>query len=236
MSTAEFATARCHLAPVDSIAAIETIELHGLFADPQVRHYLCDDQVLGTDRVRSIIEGSITHFRESGLGLWTVSAGVTAERAGIVGFAEFSAPGALELMYAFYPRFWGRGLATETARAVMERGFTAGLREIHASTDEPNEASIAVLGRLGFRKTDRQEADPPRTIWPQQYFVADVPGDSPEDPRGGNKKGERRGLNPRPPESQSGQHRQTSCKSGRPRRYDPESECPAGRPRTPGDP
>ena len=146
---------------MDSIAAIELTELHGLFTDPQVRHYLCDDQVIGLDRVQSIIEGSITHFRESGLGLWTVSGGVTAERAGIVGFAEFSAPGALELMYAFYPHFWGRGLATETARAVMQRGFTAGLREIRASTDEPNQASIAVLQRLGFRKTGRQEATPP---------------------------------------------------------------------------
>jgi RimJ/RimL family protein N-acetyltransferase len=166
---------------MDSIAAIETTELHGLFADPQVRHYLCDDQVLGMDRVRSIIEGSIAHFRESGLGLWMVSDGLTAERAGIVGFSEFSAPGALELMYAFYPRFWGRGLATETARAVMERGFTAGLDEIHASTDEPNQASIAVLQRLGFRKTGGQEATPPTTVWPQLYFKADAPRTSRND-------------------------------------------------------
>jgi len=181
MSTAEFATAQFHLTPMDSIAAIETTELHGLFADPQVRHYLCDDQVLGMDRVRSIIEGSIAHFRESGLGLWMVSDGLTAERAGIVGFSEFSAPGALELMYAFYPRFWGRGLATETARAVMERGFTAGLDEIHASTDEPNQASIAVLQRLGFRKTGGQEATPPTTVWPQLYFKADAPRTSRND-------------------------------------------------------
>ncbi len=177
MNTAEFATARCRMAPMDSIAAIELTELHGLLTDPQVRHYLCDDQVIGLDRVQSIIEGSITHFRESGLGLWTVSDGVTAERAGIVGFAEFSAPGALELMYAFYPHFWGRGLATETARAVMQRAFTAGLRAIRASTDEPNQASIAILQRLGFRKIGRQEATPPRQsghsciLWPTRHAL-----------------------------------------------------------------
>ena len=57
----------------------------------------------------------------------------------------------------------------------MERGFTAGLGEIRASTDEPNQASIAVLQRLGFRKIGRQEAMPPATIWPQLYFVADAP-------------------------------------------------------------
>ncbi len=182
-TVASFTTARCRLSPIAIPNALVTTEFSELLADPQVRHYLCDDQVIGMDRVESIIEGSIAHFRESGLGLWMVSDGITAERAGIVGFAEFSAPGALELMYAFYPRFWGRGLATETARAVMERGFTAGLREIHASTDQPNQASIAVLQRLGFRKTGRREASPPTTVWPQLYFVADAPRTSRNDQR-----------------------------------------------------
>ena len=104
MNTAEFATARCQLAPV---YVAETAALHELFADPQVRRYLCDDQVIRMDWLTSLVEGSVARFRESGLGLWTVLDGTSGERAGLVGFADFSAPGAVELMYAFYPRFWG---------------------------------------------------------------------------------------------------------------------------------
>jgi len=176
MEIGAFETARCRLSPVH---AAEVMELHHLLAEPEVRLYLCDDQILGVDRVTGLVERSSENFRERGIGLWTVRDGPTGSRAGLVGFAEFSAPGALELMYAMRPRFWGRGLATEVARAAMERGFASGLSEIHASTDEPNSASRRVLARLGFREVHRKPADPPRTIWPQVYFVAPAPG-SPE--------------------------------------------------------
>ena len=95
------------------------------------------------DRVQSITEGSNAHSRESGLGLWMVSDGITAERAGIVGFAEFSAPGALELMYALYPRFWGRDLATVVFYGRRATHFP----ERSASTvNTANQASSQPLG------------------------------------------------------------------------------------------
>jgi RimJ/RimL family protein N-acetyltransferase len=46
---------------------------------------------------------------------------------------------------------WGRGLATEIARAMIEYGFeTLGLGVISASTDTPNAASVRVLEKCGF--------------------------------------------------------------------------------------
>jgi len=150
--------------------------LHRLLAEPEVRLYLSDDQTLDVSRVIELVERSVVNFRERGIGLWTVRDSFTGSRAGLVGFAEFSVPGILELMYAMSPRFWGRGIATEVARFAMERGFASGLSEIHASTDEPNRASRRVLARLGFHEVDRKPADPPVTIWPQLYFVARAAG------------------------------------------------------------
>jgi ribosomal-protein-alanine N-acetyltransferase len=49
--------------------------------------------------------------------------------------------------------YWGRGLATEAARAVARHGFgRLGLKEIFAEVVARNAASIRVLEKLGFLK------------------------------------------------------------------------------------
>ncbi|MBO4352036.1 MAG: GNAT family N-acetyltransferase [Eggerthellaceae bacterium] len=59
--------------------------------------------------------------------------------------------GELELGYWIGKPFWGRGFATEAARAVVERGFTTlGLSGIHAAYFDGNERSRRVLDKLGF--------------------------------------------------------------------------------------
>jgi RimJ/RimL family protein N-acetyltransferase len=47
---------------------------------------------------------------------------------------------------------WGQGYATEMAAAVMEHGFqTQGLERIYAVAHLENEASFAVMRRLGMK-------------------------------------------------------------------------------------
>jgi RimJ/RimL family protein N-acetyltransferase len=58
-----------------------------------------------------------------------------------------------EVGYIVHPDFQGRGLATEGARAMLQIGFdTMGLHRIIARIDARNEASAAVLSRLGMRR------------------------------------------------------------------------------------
>jgi len=57
-----------------------------------------------------------------------------------------------ELGYWIGVPYWGRGLATEAARAVVEFGFyTLGLHRIHASHFAANRASGRVLQKIGMR-------------------------------------------------------------------------------------
>ncbi|MEV0580320.1 GNAT family N-acetyltransferase [Streptomyces sp. NPDC050392] len=57
-----------------------------------------------------------------------------------------------EIVYAVTPSAWGRGLGTEITEALLAHGFgTLGLAEVHATVDPANEASLALLGRTGFR-------------------------------------------------------------------------------------
>jgi RimJ/RimL family protein N-acetyltransferase len=53
--------------------------------------------------------------------------------------------------YVVHPSFWGRGIASETASAVIEFGFRrCGLQRIWAECDPANTASARVLEKVGM--------------------------------------------------------------------------------------
>lgn len=58
-----------------------------------------------------------------------------------------------EVGYVLHPDFWGRGLATEGARAMLEIGFDLmGMHRVIARIEARNTGSAAVLERLGMRR------------------------------------------------------------------------------------
>ena len=57
--------------------------------------------------------------------------------------------GEVEVGWHLHPDSWGHGYATEAARAVVDRAFSAGLVEVYAVVRPGNEASLAVCRRLG---------------------------------------------------------------------------------------
>jgi RimJ/RimL family protein N-acetyltransferase len=57
----------------------------------------------------------------------------------------------IEIGWHLHPDSWGRGLATEAARAVLARGFGLGLAEIWALTQPDNRRSVRVCEKLGMR-------------------------------------------------------------------------------------
>jgi RimJ/RimL family protein N-acetyltransferase len=82
----------------------------------------------------------------------------------LIGHAEIkptTATEGYELVYALAPGAWGCGLGTELAEAIVDYGFgTLGLAEVHATVAAPNLASLALLGKVGFRHVcDLTEAD-----------------------------------------------------------------------------
>jgi RimJ/RimL family protein N-acetyltransferase len=63
--------------------------------------------------------------------------------------------GEVEVGWHLHPDSWGHGYATEAARAVIDRGFEAGLPEVYAVVRPGNEASMAVCRRLGMQPLGR---------------------------------------------------------------------------------
>ena len=85
--------------------------------------------------------------------------------------------GEIEIGWHLHPDSWGRGIATEAAGVIRDRGFGYGLNEIWAVTHLNNERSIRVCEKIGMRLlgiTHRWYAEPTRMFW-----IGDTPGQVP---------------------------------------------------------
>jgi RimJ/RimL family protein N-acetyltransferase len=95
------------------------------------------------------------HERDGRFGCWAIQRpdGVVA---GTVLFKPLpNGVGEVEVGWHLHPDSWGHGYATEAARAVIERGFDAGLPEVYAVVRPGNTASLAVCARLGMQPLGR---------------------------------------------------------------------------------
>jgi ribosomal-protein-alanine N-acetyltransferase len=109
------------------------------------------------DRARSDrwVDGARGFWREHGYGMWVAELPGEAPFAGVVGLnrAVFKAPftPAVEIAWRLARPSWGRGIAFEAARAVIEDGFyRLGLAEIVAITTPPNRRSWRLMERLAM--------------------------------------------------------------------------------------
>ena len=86
--------------------------------------------------------------------------------AGIVGlsvpsFEAYFTP-TVEVLWRLTPRFWGKGLATEAAHAVLEMAFNAlSLPEVVAFTAAQNERSIRLMEGLRMKRVAEPFFDHP---------------------------------------------------------------------------
>lgn len=113
----------------------------------------------GVDRIEQ-------HFRERGFGLFAAELKSEGTFIGFVGlnvprFTAHFTP-CVEIGWRLAAAYWGLGLATEGARAVLHHGFeTLGLDEIVAFTIPSNQRSRRVMGKLGMAHDPRDDFDHP---------------------------------------------------------------------------
>jgi RimJ/RimL family protein N-acetyltransferase len=86
------------------------------------------------------------------VGAWAVVERATGVTAGTVLLKPLpDGAGEIEIGWHLHPDCWGRGLATDAARALLKRGFELGLAEIWAVADPENHPSVRVCEKLGMR-------------------------------------------------------------------------------------
>jgi ribosomal-protein-alanine N-acetyltransferase len=125
-------------------------------ADPVVMRYLVGP--LTRAQSDDYVAQAVRHLAETGYCKWAVEAPGVAPFIGAVGLSrvkfEASFTPAVEVAWQLHRNYWGRGYATEAARAAIEDGFTRiGLTEIVALTTLGNLAFQRVMQRLGMTRT-----------------------------------------------------------------------------------
>jgi RimJ/RimL family protein N-acetyltransferase len=129
-----------------------------LSADPAVMEYLVP--------LPGWVARARAHWEQHGYGQWVVEIPGEASFIGIVGLntityeAHFTP--AVEAAWRFARDYWGRGYATEAARAALDHGFEKlALAEIVATTVPTNQRSRRVMERLGMTRAPEDDFDVP---------------------------------------------------------------------------
>jgi ribosomal-protein-alanine N-acetyltransferase len=133
-------------------------------ADPAVMEFLLP--LAGPGACEEWAARLRAHWREHGFGRWVIELPGEASFAGVVGLAwipyEAHFTPAVEIAWRLARAYWGRGHASEAARAALDYGFDAlGLAEIVAVTVPANQRSRRVMERLGMTRDPSDDYDHP---------------------------------------------------------------------------
>lgn len=139
-------------------------EFARLNADPRVVEFL--PWPMGRAESDAMVERIQRGFEERGRSLWAVEAPGVAPFVGFVGLAvpRFDAPfmPATEAGWRLAAEHWGKGYATEAARAALDHGFREiGLEEIVSITVPANVRSRAVMERIGMKRDPNGDFEHP---------------------------------------------------------------------------
>jgi len=125
-------------------------DLAAMFADPEVVKYVGDGKPAGREEAAKALDSIIANWSINGFGRW---AAIDKATDAFIGFGGLrSLFGTPEVVYHLAKQNWGKGFATELARAALRFGFEdRGFDRIVAITKPLNAASIHVMEKLGMK-------------------------------------------------------------------------------------
>lgn len=104
-------------------------------------------------------------YEENGIGRWAViekDSGLLIGWSGLKYLTEEinGHKNIYDLGYRFLPEFWGKGYATESAKAFLDYSFnTLNFPAIYAHAHCRNDDSNKILKKIGFRQTEKFVVD-----------------------------------------------------------------------------
>lgn len=154
----EIETARLHLR---HFTLGDLDDLYPIFSDPEVLTYMKTGEPASRAETEHALSSIIKHWEQHGFGRWAV---VDKETGKLIGYGGLrNLHGTPELVYLLARDYWGRGLATEIARASLKWGFEERhFERIIAVTRPGHTASRRVMEKVGMiyeRDTQYYEVD-----------------------------------------------------------------------------
>jgi ribosomal-protein-alanine N-acetyltransferase len=131
--------------------------IYELDAHPEVHRYLGNKPITSMQQAHDYIANVTAQYKDNGIGRWAAIEKSTGDFIGWAGlkhitYEENGHINFYDVGYRLIPRYWGKGYATEAAKAALEYGFnTLGLNEIIGMCHEHNTASRRALEKCGLR-------------------------------------------------------------------------------------
>jgi len=131
----------------------ETDRLFDIYRRAEVMRWLGAEPMQDRREAIEAIERMLTRLEaDPRFGSWAVVARSNGVPVGGMSLKPLpEGEGEIEIAWQLHPDSWGKGFASEAARAVLERGFTDGLSEVWAVTYLDNDRSAAVCRRIGMQ-------------------------------------------------------------------------------------
>lgn len=122
-----------------------------VFSDPKVIRYMPKRDMTPYERAERALKVYNKLWAQHGIGGWVITDKIDGQFIGSCEIEYLDETDEYELGYALSRSFWGRGIATEAARAATRFGFErAKLERIIAVVVPENTASWRVLEHIGF--------------------------------------------------------------------------------------
>lgn len=144
-----FETKRLVLRELDSSDAAFILRLVN---EPSWLRYIGDKGVRTLQDAKNYIRsGPVDMYRRLGFGLWLMELKPGMEPVGICGLLKRDALDEVDIGFALLPGYWRKGYTFEAATATLKHAKNRlALKRVLAITAPDNQASCAVLEKLGF--------------------------------------------------------------------------------------
>ncbi len=133
------------LSDLDALAAI--------WLDPEVTRFLPSQGIpIPKEKAEKSLQYFLEHWQQRGYGVWAIVEENSLQMIGYCGLRYLDELDEVEVLYGLAKAYWGRGIATQSARAAISYGFNvANLDKIIALALPENQASKRVIEKAGLR-------------------------------------------------------------------------------------
>jgi RimJ/RimL family protein N-acetyltransferase len=144
---------------LDSWQSSDWLAFRSIATDVEVMRYITGGIPWSDEQIQNFVHRQIVLHSERGFCRWKIIETSTSELIGFCGPGLWREEPDPEIGWWLARSHWGRGLATEAARAAIEDAFGRGLKRIISIAMPENLASIGVMKKVGLRFDAEFESD-----------------------------------------------------------------------------
>ena len=131
-----------------------------VYGDAETVRWVDDGTPLQRQGCERWVEITLRNYASRGYGMFALEERGSGEIIGFCGLVHPNGQEIAEIKYALSREQWGKGYATEAARALLAWGFSEfGITEVIATAAPENAASHNVLLKAGLRRGELRRND-----------------------------------------------------------------------------